>query len=294
MIVKPASNIRACLTTQLQPSETCEHETNHSQIDHGLAGLGLSFVVPVEPAVTPEPTKGSFHYPASRQHLEHMEFVALYDFQSATPQFQGPLDQSACVTSIGPDMSYAAAHRLTLTEEAGQQLSSAIPVLEVGGQHGHQQQQANCVHQDVALASIDFLARVVASLVAALRASDALTVDDPRTGVAISSSRNAHVFATMSVNGHPKPIALPQSEIVIDRSPPGKVLWQIAPLAAGLCEIEDRIDQFPKGVLARPSRLGGFGKTVIDQLPFGISKVRSITHPKGNTGMHIQCTYNSY
>jgi hypothetical protein len=34
----------------------------------------------------------------------------------------------------------------------------------------------------------------------------------------------------MSVNRHPKTIALPQSEIVIDRSPPGKVLRQIAPL----------------------------------------------------------------
>jgi alanine racemase len=29
----------------------------------------LSFVVPVEPAVTPEPTKGSFHYPAARRGL---------------------------------------------------------------------------------------------------------------------------------------------------------------------------------------------------------------------------------
>jgi hypothetical protein len=38
-------------------------------------------------------------------------------------------------------------------------------------------------------------------------------------------------------------------------------------------------------VLARPSRLGGLGKTVIDELPFGISKVGSITHPQGNRGM---------
>src|ERR1039457_781126 len=172
--------------------------------------------------------------------------------------------------------------------KAGQQLSSAIAVLEIGGQHRHQQQQANRVHQDVTLASVDLLARVVASLVARLRASDALAVDDPRTGLAISSSRHAHLFAQMSVNSHPKPIALPQSEIVIDRSPPGKVLRQIAPLAAGLCEIEDRIDKLPKGMLARPSRLGGPGKAVIDQLPFGISKVGSITHPQGNRGMYIQ------
>ena len=30
------------------------------------------------------------------------------------------------------------------------------------------------------------------------------------------------------------------------------------------------------------------GKAVIDQLPFGISKVGSITHPQGNRGMYIQ------
>src|ERR1035438_4612394 len=82
-------HLRGCLKTQSQPSETCEHETNHGQIDHGLAGLGLSFVVAVEPAVAPEPTEGSFHYPASRQHLERMEFVALHDFQGAAPQFHG-------------------------------------------------------------------------------------------------------------------------------------------------------------------------------------------------------------
>ena len=69
---------------------------------------------------------------------------------------------------------------------------------------------------------------------------------------------------------------------MVDGSPPRKVLRQIAPLAAGLGEVEDGVDQLPEGVFAGRSRLGGFGKTVIDQLPFGISKVGSIAHPQGN------------
>jgi hypothetical protein len=42
--------IRACLKSHIFLAETFEHKANHSQIDHGFAGFGLSFVVAIESA----------------------------------------------------------------------------------------------------------------------------------------------------------------------------------------------------------------------------------------------------
>lgn len=275
--------LRACLKTRLLPAETPEHETNHGQIDHGLAGFGLPFVVAVEPPITSEPTEGSFDYPSSRQHLEPVEFVSLHDFESATPHSQGPFHQRARVTPVRPDALDPPSCRLT--EEIRQQMPSAVSILNVGGQYRNQQEQANSIHQDVALASVDFLARVVASLVAALCAFDTLAVDDPRAGLGIAPGCLANVLAQMRVNRHPKPIVFPQPEVVIDGPPPSKVRGKIAPLAAGFGEVEDAVEQIPKGVLSWPPSLAGLGKTVVDQLPFGVRKVRSITHPHLNGEM---------
>jgi hypothetical protein len=50
----------------LEPANACEHEANHRQIDHRLAGLGLPFVILAESAVTAQPAKRAFHDPLPR------------------------------------------------------------------------------------------------------------------------------------------------------------------------------------------------------------------------------------
>ena len=86
-------------------AETFEHKANHSQIDHGFAGFGLSFVVAIESAIASQPTKGAFHDPAAGQHLEGMKVGTLHDLDGAAPQSAGPIQQCSGVAAIGPDVS---------------------------------------------------------------------------------------------------------------------------------------------------------------------------------------------
>jgi len=40
-----------------------EHETDHCQIDHRLAGLGLVFLIAIESSVASQPAEGAFDHP---------------------------------------------------------------------------------------------------------------------------------------------------------------------------------------------------------------------------------------
>ena len=90
----------------------------------------------------------------------------------------------------------------------------------------------------------------------------------------------AHLLAQMRVNWLPQTTAFPESEVVIGCTPRGKVSRQVAPLTAGPDNIEDCIEQLPQGMLARSAFLAGLGETIIDELPFGVGKIRCISHRK--------------
>ncbi len=239
----------------LGSAKTCEHEANHRQIDHGFAGLGLSFVIPVESTVTAQPTKGALDDPAPRQHFEGVQFRALHDLDRAAPQLAAPLQQGAGVAAIGPDMLDAAPWRFG--EEGRQQLLGAVAILNVGWQHQHPQKEAHRVDQNVPLATLDFLTGVVTALVTAFGTLDALAVDDRGAGMALALRHQAHQLPQMRVNGYPQSIFLPEPKVVIDRTPGSKVRGQIAPLAAGFVEIENRVEQLPIRMLAGPSLFAG-------------------------------------
>ena len=248
--------------------KTSQHEANHRQVDHGFAGQGLAFVVSTQSARTPEPTESTLHDPASRQHFEGVQVGALHNFDAATLPLGRQTHQLSHITSIGPDVFDFSAS--PLAEECGQQWLGPIAVLDVGRQDHHLEEQADGVDQDMPLASVDFLARVVAPLVAGFGTLHALAVDDGRAGLGFASLYPAQVFPQMGVNLLPQTIVLPQPEVMVGGAPRSEVLRQIAPLTASLDDIENPVDQFAEGVLAWPSRLGVFGKTVMDEVPFGV------------------------
>ena len=158
--------------------EPSEHEPNHGQVNHRFAGVSLPLVVASEPAVTAKPTKGALYNPASGHHFEDVKVGSFHDLNGAMPHSSAPIQQGPRVASVGPDMFDASAS--LLAEESRQQLFGAVAVLDVGRQDHDHQQQPDCVDQNVAFASVDFLARIVAALVAALTALDALAVYDAR------------------------------------------------------------------------------------------------------------------
>ena len=262
----------------LEFSKTCEHEAKHGKIDHGFARVGLSFVVATESPITSQPAEGTLYDPPSRQHFEGMKLGSFYDLDCAAADSSGPVHQHTRIATVGPDMFDAIA--CPLAQSQGQQLFGSIPILNIGGQHHHRDDQPDRIDQDMAFAPIDFLAGIVTPLVADFGALDALTVDDTCTGVALASIAHAHQFPQVSMNGGPQAVALPESEVVIGRCPRGKVSGQVAPLATGFDHIEDGVGQLSVGMLARTSRPGGLGEAVMDELPFAVGKVRCISHPK--------------
>jgi hypothetical protein len=262
----------------LEFSKADEHEAKHGQVDHGFASVGLSFVVATESPITSQPTEGTLYDPASRQHFECMKLGSFHDLDCAAANSPCPVHQRARIAAVGPDMFDAVAG--PLAQRQRQQLLGGISILNIGGQHHHRDDQSDCIDQDVAFAPIDFLAGIVTPLVADLGAFDALAVDDTSTGVALASIDQAHLLAQVSMNGCPQTVALPESEVVIGRSPRGKVSWQVAPLATRFDHIENGVGQLSERMLARTSYLGGLGEAVVDELPFTVGKVRCISHPK--------------
>jgi hypothetical protein len=209
--------LRACLKSRLHPFQACEHEPNHGQIDDGLAGFGLAFVVAVESAVASEPPEGAFHDPASRQHLEGVEFGAFDDLDGAAPFFHGPLEQSTRIAAVGPDALDAPA--VAPPKDQCQQLSGSIPILNMGWQQHDGDNQSKGVHQVVPLAPVDFLAGVVTPLVAGLGALDALAVDDAGADVEFAPGGLTQMLAQVVVNLLPQTVLFPEPEVVIDRAP---------------------------------------------------------------------------
>jgi len=262
----------------LEFPKTGEHEAKHSQVDHGFASDGLPFVVATEPPIAPQPAESTLYDPPSRQHLEGMKLGSFYDFDCAATNSPGPIHQKARIATVGPDMFDAIAGPLAQSQR--QQLFGGISILNIGGQHHHRDDQPDRIDQDMAFAPVDFLAGIVTSLVADLGAFDALTVDDTRTGVALASIDQTHLFSQVGVNRCPQTVAFPESEVVIGCSPRGKVSWQVAPLTTGFDNIENGVGQLSEGMLARTPCLGGLGKAVIDELPFAVGKVRGISHRK--------------
>ncbi len=60
-------SLRACLKS-LYSSQAAGHKVNHSDVDHGFAGLRQILVVLTQPPVAVEPAKGPFHNPSVRLH----------------------------------------------------------------------------------------------------------------------------------------------------------------------------------------------------------------------------------
>jgi len=124
------------------------------------------------------------------------------------------------------------------------------------------------------LASIDFLAGIEISLVAALGAFDTLAVNNAGTGVAFAPSDQSHMFSQVRMNLNPQSTFLPEPEVMINRVPRSKVLRHIAPLAASFDDVKDGGEQCAERMFAGSPLLLGFWKTILDQLPFGLGQIR--------------------
>jgi hypothetical protein len=130
----------------------------HGQVDDRFAAFRERLVVFAQTAITTEPGKGSLDDPTLGQNLKAGHIVAAFDdLQDPVAHFPGPRDQFPGVAPIGPDPLQAR----ELSDQSSQHQLGPVAVLDVGGMHDHDQEQAQGVYDDVPLAPLDLLAGVV-------------------------------------------------------------------------------------------------------------------------------------
>ena len=127
-------------------------------MDHGFRRSGTQFVIFRQAPRPVQPRKRPFHHPSLRQNHEAVQLVPFHDPPPPAEHLFRPLDQLAGVAAIGDH----GLNRARLAEQPQQHRPRRHPVLQAGRMHHHRQQIALRVNRDVALATLDLLARVVA------------------------------------------------------------------------------------------------------------------------------------
>ena len=139
-----------------------QHQVNHCQVNEVLRCLGQQFIILAQPPVTREPGKGAFDDPAVRQNLEVLGVgPAPNDLQDGIREFLDPCFQFPRIAAVGPDAFQSGVLKADFLD----QFPRPLTVLNPGRVNHHAEDQSEGVHEDVALAALDFLARVVAPLV---------------------------------------------------------------------------------------------------------------------------------
>ena len=143
----------------------------------------------------------------------------------------------ALVAGIGEEAKRPG--ELPLHPSAG--LGQAVTVLDVGRVHRQIEGQTDRVGDQMALASVDLFAGVIAAQPAGFRGPHALAVDHTSRWRGVL----ADLLTCLLQEDHPDPMpdaVLPEtSKVVVDRALRRKVLRQHVPGTVGADEIEDRV-----------------------------------------------------
>ena len=140
-------------------SKSPEHDADHGEADECSNGRCVAFEVASQATVTTDPRERSFDDPPFRQDLKSSSVRSLDDLQApgtSAPHRHRHL--ASRVSAIGKD----ALDEREQSSRPAQQVEGAIAVLNIGGMNDNAQQEAQRVDQDVPLATLDLLARVVA------------------------------------------------------------------------------------------------------------------------------------
>lgn len=141
------------------PCQAAEHDADHGEADKGGDGSCVALEIAGQAAVPADPCECALDDPSLGQDNEVMRVAALDDLQCpATSIGHDLLHLRPLVACIGED----ALDERKQTARRAQHLAGTIAILHVGGVNDHAQQQAERIDQDMALASRDLLARIVA------------------------------------------------------------------------------------------------------------------------------------
>ena len=140
-------------------SNAPEHDADHGETNEGSHGCGVAFEVAGQASIATDPGERPLHNPPFGQNLKSGNVRSLDDLQS--PSTGAPHRHrhfASRISAIGKN----AFDEWEQSPRPTQQLKSAITVLNIGGMDDDVQQEAQRVDQDVPLATLDLLTRVVA------------------------------------------------------------------------------------------------------------------------------------
>jgi hypothetical protein len=248
--------------------QSAELNAYHCYIDPSF-GAGLrGFVIAHQSPLAHQPTEGSLHDPAARQHFEARGGVGAFD------DLDGQLGAEAPDPSGERLAGVAAIHPQDAEPgEPAQHLAQnhLCPVAfgGAGRGYGHAKHQPQGIHQQMPLAAFDPLAGVIANPAAVTSGFYTLTVQNRRRWAAALVVSSPNERAQRVVERGPLVVAYPLPEDMVNRFPSGKVSGQIAPRAATLDDIQDGIQDAPP-INGWASAFGGFGEHRFEVGPLGI------------------------
>ena len=144
----------------LAPGQPMNHHVDHDEVDHRFAGGRKHFVVLAHSTIPADPCEGALHDPAFGQHRKADDRVGTFDdVQRPTAERFGPFDQLARVAAIGPDFFQSRINAAKFLEHE----LRPVAVLHVRRVYHDGQNQPQRIDNDVPLAAVDLLARVVAA-----------------------------------------------------------------------------------------------------------------------------------
>ncbi len=135
--------------------------------------------------VPAEPCEGALDDPAAGQHLEAFGLVgALDDIERPRADLAERVPELVTgIAAVGEQV----AQPWEAVDDPGQHQRRSIAILDIGRMDHGMNQVALGIGQDMALAALDLLARVIAARPAGFGGFDALTVDHPGTGRSLAA-----------------------------------------------------------------------------------------------------------
>jgi hypothetical protein len=147
-----------------------------------------------------EPGKGALDHPTTGQQDETAALLGTQDNRQAEAKMCGhPVQQASGVAAIDPD----GAQLLTGPRQAAQEMVCAVAILDTRCGDQHHQHQSQGIDQNVALASIDVLAGIVAAPTGCGGSLDTLAIQATGARVFVTPEFLAQTCPQGLVDAHP-------------------------------------------------------------------------------------------
>lgn len=140
--------------------EFTEHDADHGEVDEGDGAARIALEVFGQASTSADPGEGAFDDPALWEDDEAVSLGALDDLElPGAGLCDGGVQACSLVVAIGEDALdvWEAAAGASIEDQLG-----AIAILHIGRMHHDVQEEAERVDEDVPLAALDLLARVIA------------------------------------------------------------------------------------------------------------------------------------